>query len=126
MLLTSRTWSTAPLRNISPKPARRLRLLSTLLAGLVLVQVVLGVLIRHTHGPWARGHLLMAFAVVALVTVLALAVYASPATDRLFRRALMLLKTLLVLQLVLGVEAWMTRWDRTGPAQFRRPQSIKQ
>ena len=78
------------------------------LSGLVLVQLLWGVLVRHTHAGYAqRLHVLTAFAVVAAAAWFIKTAWEAPAGRRAFGRAAVVLAVLLFLQVGLGVEAWM-------------------
>jgi cytochrome c oxidase assembly protein subunit 15 len=94
----------------APTPAARsLRRWSLLLVGIVLAQLVLGALVRHAHSPgWGRLHLLTAFAVVAVVSVLA--VRFLDGKQRPAARTVAVLAALVVVELLLGVEAWMIQF----------------
>jgi heme A synthase len=90
---------------------RRLSRLSLLLLGLVFVQVVWGVLIRHNPTPLTqRLHLLAAFAVVAAAAWLVKTARAVPTARARLGAALTTLVVLLTLQVLLGVEAWMGKF----------------
>jgi heme A synthase len=94
------------------RPAPWLRRWSLLTAGIVCVQVGLGVLLRHTlHPVWQRGHLLAAFAVVTAVAGLVKLVYEDAVRDRGTTRVVLLLAALVGVQLLLGVEAWMVKFS---------------
>jgi heme a synthase len=94
------------------RPAPWLRRWSLVTLGVVLLQVGLGVLLRHTLSPvWQRGHLLAAFAVVAAVAGLVKLVYEDAARDRAATRGVLLLAALVGGQLLLGVEAWMVKFS---------------
>jgi heme A synthase len=96
--------------------ARPLRLLSGALVACALAQLTWGVLLRHLHGTFPpRAHLLTAFAVVALAAWLAVAAASRPAAWGLLRGPLALLGICLVLQVALGVEAWMSKAAITEP-----------
>jgi cytochrome c oxidase assembly protein subunit 15 len=105
MALTSPSWA-APLTG-SPDEIKRLRRGSLHVLGAVYVQIVLGVVLRHTYDPLAqRAHLLVAFAVALGVVWL---VRLAWGRDRSLRIAALALASLLGVQIVLGVEAWMTQ-----------------
>jgi heme A synthase len=86
--------------------SRSLHIWSLLLPALILTQVILGALLRHTLDPISqRLHLLMSFAVVLGGVLL---------IGRSFRQARTLavvLAVLFVAQILLGVEAWMGRFS---------------
>jgi heme A synthase len=96
-----------------PVPAAAgLRRWSALTAGVVLVQIVLGALVRHTHSSvWGRGHLLAAFAVVAAVVVLVRLVLENRSKYGQTAGLAVLLAALVTVQLLLGVEAWMVKFS---------------
>jgi heme A synthase len=92
--------------------AAPLRRWAALAVGLVLVQIVLGALVRHTHSPlWGRGHLLAAFAVVAAVVLLVRLVFENRGKDGQTAGFAVLLAALVAVQLLLGVEAWMVKFS---------------
>jgi cytochrome c oxidase assembly protein subunit 15 len=82
---------------------------SLVVVSLLFVQIVLGVFLRHTFSPVSqRGHLLVSFAVVAAVVWLVkLAVEEG---DRTLLLPLLFLGGLIVVQVLLGVEAWLLRF----------------
>jgi heme a synthase len=91
---------------------RNTRLAGVSLATCVLVylQIIFGALFRHTYSAWGqRGHLLTAFAVVAAGAWVIKETIDLPVRDRRLKFAVACLGALVVLQLVLGVEAWMVR-----------------
>src|SRR5262249_19373655 len=74
----------------------------------VYLQIVLGVLLRHTYSPLAqRLHLLTAFAALAAVIWLVKVVWEQ--RDRALRISAVFLTCAIGVQLLLGVEAWMTQ-----------------
>lgn len=81
------------------------------LAAVMLVQVVLGAYVRHDPTPLTQKlHMLTAF-VAAVVTMWFLhAAFADPATRGRVSTFGRVLALLLVLQIYLGVEAWMTKF----------------
>jgi cytochrome c oxidase assembly protein subunit 15 len=98
-------------REWTREPDGRLRGLSVLAAGLVFLQIILGGLLRHTYSPLGqRGHLLVAFAVVAAVAWLAREVAIYPVRQAGLAAPTAILAALVVLQLALGVEAWMQKY----------------
>jgi cytochrome c oxidase assembly protein subunit 15 len=115
--LTSRAVTAAP------AGAARLSRWSWYALAAVYGQIVLGVLLRHTYNPLAqRLHLLFAFA--AAGSVLVLAGQAWVAGARPLRVAALVLACLLGLQLMLGVEAWMTQLGPTLMAQYGLPEML--
>jgi heme A synthase len=102
--------------------------LSLLLVVVLLGQLVLGVLVRHLPTPLAqRLHFLTAFAAVAVVVALLRAGFANPLARVRVAPAGWLLGTLVAVQLVLGVEAWMGKFSdeaRAGqPAESFLPET---
>ncbi len=84
--------------------------LSLLLTVVAFGQVVWGALLRHTLTPLAqRGHLLTAFAVVAVLVWLARMVFGN-ANLRLLRWPVTILAWLVIFQVLLGVEAFIDRF----------------
>jgi cytochrome c oxidase assembly protein subunit 15 len=97
------------------KADSRLWWASALTAGFVYLQIVFGAVVRHTDsvmGP--RVHLLLAFCVVATATALGVDYLNTQPRDVRLTRLLKVLCALLVLQLVLGVEAWMSKFTTGG------------
>jgi heme A synthase len=128
-VLVSLAAATAPGWVVAYAPATpaagTLRRWSLLAVGLVLAQLVLGALVRHTHAPlWGRGHLLTAFAVVAAVVVLVGLVRAERAQNGPAARTAVLLAALVVVQLLLGVEAWMIRFTPSGLWDLAAPVTL--
>jgi heme A synthase len=111
-----------------PAPARRvLGRVSVLLVGLLFVQLVWGALVRHFPDPLnQRLHLLTAFLVVAAAVWL-LRVGFTTATRPRVAVAGWVLGALLVTQVTLGVEAWMTKFGeearRGKPASSFLPEA---
>jgi cytochrome c oxidase assembly protein subunit 15 len=91
--------------------AKRLWRIALLVPALVFLQLVFGALLRHTYSPLAqRAHLLTAFAVVAGVVWLVKIVVEGPSLRKPMGDTVALLAVLVVLQLLLGVEAWLKRF----------------
>jgi heme A synthase len=108
-VVTSRGW-----RQRSPvTDGAGLRRLAGLLALFVYLQIAFGAVVRHFHTPLAqRLHVLLAFAVVAITVWLVRSVW-----DRGPRRVAGLFVALLILQVALGVEAWMGRFGAGVPVE---------
>jgi cytochrome c oxidase assembly protein subunit 15 len=107
-LFTSRGWQTEAETADSPQ----LRRWSLLTVGLVYGQAVLGAVVRHKDFPWgARAHLIMAFAVVAAVVWLVKLVAESHPGDRFRMRPVLFLVGLVCVQVLLGVESWMSKFS---------------
>jgi heme A synthase len=112
------TASPAAADDLSPDAARKVRRATLVLVGLVFVQLVWGALVRHLNGTVApRLHVLTAFAVVAAAAWLVKTTLDHPAGRRLLGRTSMILAILLVVQLCLGVEAWMGRYASPLPPE---------
>ncbi|HJT78488.1 MAG TPA: COX15/CtaA family protein [Gemmataceae bacterium] len=97
----------------SPRPwppaSPALRRWSLAAVAVVFVQLVLGAAVRHTHAPhWGHAHLLVALAVVAAVVGLVRLAYRDE--DRRTARSALLLGVLVVVQVLLGLEAWVMRF----------------
>jgi cytochrome c oxidase assembly protein subunit 15 len=102
-VLTSDWWRQPSASVVSPGLSR----LTLWLAGLVYLQIVFGAIVRHSHQRLTqRLHFLFAFAVVAV----AIWLLARPKEDRRFRIMIRILVALLVVQIMVGVEAWMMRF----------------
>jgi cytochrome c oxidase assembly protein subunit 15 len=124
-LFTSRGWQAPVEPSEDPKESVRLWRWALATAGLVYLQIVLGAVVRHRDFPFgARLHLLSAFAVVAAVVwLLRLAWESQPRHARM--TSLKILMGLVVCQLVLGVESWMSRfpspeWNQAQPLAVHR------
>jgi cytochrome c oxidase assembly protein subunit 15 len=91
--------------------ARGLRRLMLAVLALTYVQIVWGALVRHHLDPLAqRAHLLTAFALVALTGWLARVAWEDRQVRTLLRAPLLVLGGLLLVQVGLGVEAWLGRF----------------
>ena len=98
------------------------RLTLALAAGVV-VQLVWGVWVRHLGSPVAqRLHILTAFAVVGLVVAVLTRVFRSPPTRTQLGGYAWLLGFIVVGQLVLGVEAYLSKFALTGPEALKPPE----
>jgi cytochrome c oxidase assembly protein subunit 15 len=107
-VLTSNHMTWDPLK-IEPERIR-LRRLSIATAILVYVQIIFGALFRHTFSTWGqRGHLLIAFSVVAATAWLVKEVVDLRVRDKRLTAAVFCLAFFVGVQLFLGVEAWMGR-----------------
>jgi len=113
-LFTSRGWSTGP-----EEASARFRLLCLVSTLLIFVQIVFGAMLRHWHSSVAqRGHFLLAFAVTAAAACLAWEVFARSPRDRGLIIPAAHLAFFVVLQLLLGVEAWMAKYmEYSTPAR---------
>lgn len=110
-LWTSWTWN----ESADAGPAHpRLRHLSLVVAVLIFLQAVLGAVVRHRDFAFgARLHLLFAFVVVASVAWLLRATFAYD-DERRCRRAVLILGVLVALQVILGMESWLAKFEVAG------------
>jgi heme A synthase len=93
------------------EPTRPLRRIAVFLAAVSLMQLSWGVLLRHLDSPLAqRGHFVTAFLVVAAAAWLASASAGNRDAWPSLRRPLVLLAVLLCAQVLLGVEAWLSKY----------------
>jgi cytochrome c oxidase assembly protein subunit 15 len=111
-LTLSASWGEKVQAVTVPKPAR-FRRLCRLTVFLMLIQLVVGVWLRQKGqgpGAWALWlHLFFALAVLTHVLLLALRIFETwPTPEPLFRRPAAVMIGLVVLQVLLGVGAWMT------------------
>lgn len=117
---TSASWAT----DESPESNGRLRWLSLITLTVIFLQIVMGGLVRHTQSPLGqRGHLLIAFVVVACVILLWMS--AAATSDRGLRFYCRLLACFVIVQILLGVESWMMKFE-TGTYADLRPITIGQ
>ncbi len=94
-----------------PAASPALRRWSLVTVAAVFIQLILGAVVRHTHAPhWGHAHLLTAFAVVAAVVWTVRLAYRDEAHDRRTVRPALLLATLVLVQVFLGLEAWVMRF----------------
>jgi heme A synthase len=108
---TSRAWNGGAVVAVNG----RLRHASSVAAVVIYAQLVLGAVVRHKDlALGARLHLLGAFAVVAAVLWLVKAYLDAPREERAGGFAVALLGVLVVAQLALGVEAWLSKFAVRG------------
>jgi hypothetical protein len=108
-VLTSRRYAAAAL---PAEESRRLLRLGLVLATAALVQLASGVLLRHLNATLAqRVHFATAFAVVGAAAWLGAAVATSPEGRRLLGGPLLLLGGFLAVQVLLGIEAWLSKFS---------------
>ncbi len=101
----------------------RLGTLSLLLPAAVFVQLVWGVMVRHTGTPLSqRLHLLTAFVVTGVAVWLAVRALSTPAGRRQLGFYAYHLLGILALQVLLGVEAWMGKFAAAGPYAATPPE----
>lgn len=96
---------------------RRFRYAALTIAVLVYLQVIFGALLRHTYssvGP--RGHFLTAFAVTAVAVWLVKETWDHHRQERRVRAVAMLLAAFVAVQLCIGVETWLLRFEAASPA----------
>jgi len=125
-VLTSRGWNTPVRLKSADDDGSQLRRWSLWTAVLVYCQLILGGFVRHTSsGLGQRSHLLFAFAVMAAVVWLMKIVFAAPRSDGRLTLAACLLASFVMLQLVLGVEAWMVKYS-SGMIADLKPITAKQ
>jgi heme A synthase len=90
-----------------------LRRIAMFLVGVVFLQVVWGAMVRQDYGKVAaRLHLLTAFGVAATAIWLVMGMTRRPTTWKAMRRLGILLTGLLIGQVFLGVEAWLSKFAR--------------
>jgi cytochrome c oxidase assembly protein subunit 15 len=100
---------------------RRLYRRAHVLAGLVVVQVLFGVLLRHFDWKSAqRLHFATAFAATAAAVWFLAAAYADPGARRRLGAAVGLLVLLLTAQLLLGIEAWLGKYGTGVMPELQR------
>lgn len=94
--------------SVSPNGVKAI---SLVLVALLFVQLVFGVLVRHMPTPGAqRLHFLTAFIIVGVVVWLVKAIFASPAAKGRAAWMAHAMSVLVLLQVALGVEAWMGKF----------------
>lgn len=110
-ICTSRRWGERSRESGLPEATASLRLWSGLLVGFVFVQLILGAILRHRGLALAqRGHFLMAFAVVATIVWLGRTIADKHPGERNLNWGIRVLATLVILQIMLGIEAWLVRF----------------
>jgi cytochrome c oxidase assembly protein subunit 15 len=119
VVLTSRTWF-APGSGMGVIPAG-VRRWSIYVLGLIYVQIVLGAILRHTYtGVAQRGHLLLAFVVVAATIWLLKITLENDTGDTHLTAAALWLAGLVGLQIVLGVESYIRRFAAGVPPELQQ------
>ncbi len=120
-LCTSRRWADEDEVRHAPEDTAPFRRASLLVTALVLCQLALGAWLRHKNSSLAlRGHLLIAFVVVAAVAWLVKTVYQEALAGARSRGAARLLAILVGVQLLLGVEALLVKLFM-GPTPMTGP-----
>jgi heme A synthase len=109
-----------PAPNANPQ-TRRLHRWAVALAHLIFLQVVFGALVRHYPVPLSqRLHFLTAFLATVLAVLVIRAVLTDPTARARAGALAWVLAGLVVVQLYLGVEAWMARFG-----QYKLPELVK-
>jgi cytochrome c oxidase assembly protein subunit 15 len=98
-----------------------LRHWSLVTVGLIFLQLVVGSAVRHQDDPLAaRAHILLAFAVLAAIVWLAKLAFEVPGQKPIL--PVIILLGLVVVQLFLGVESWLSKFFYAGsPWQALQP-----
>jgi cytochrome c oxidase assembly protein subunit 15 len=113
-LFTSRSWE-APASFPSVLSAGRVWRLSLWTSVLIYVQIIFGAILRHTSSPLGqRGHILVAFGVVAAVALLVKTVFEKRDGEKALAISVGLLAVFVAVQVLLGVEALLIRFGRPG------------
>jgi cytochrome c oxidase assembly protein subunit 15 len=112
VLFTSAEWKKQPKKKITAD-AGRVQCLGLLTAGLLYVQLILGAILRHTS-EGADLHIAGAILVAIHVLLLAARVRRNHADLPELVRSALLLRVLLVLQLGLGVGAYLAKFTEVG------------
>jgi cytochrome c oxidase assembly protein subunit 15 len=115
-LLVAVATATSRAMQNSPGDVTRLRRAIRHVLGAIAVQIVLGVFLRHTYNPVVeRIHMLFAFVVAIGIFALIRLAWTG---DRSLRRAAIALICLLALQLLFGVEVWITQLGQRLPPEM--------
>jgi heme A synthase len=109
-VMTAQSWRGAS-SQADQHGAESLRYASILCTLAIFLQIVLGGFVRHTNSSLGqRGHLMVAFIVVATVAWLLHRASDAQALEPGLRHAIWWLAGLLAIQVLLGVETWMTKF----------------
>ncbi len=125
-LFTSRSWARPATLAAQPSELNALYRGAICLVGLIYVQIVLGAITRHTNywfGP--RLHLLTAFLVTAVLVGFSVRLAMLKGAGGPLRNVVRWLWGILALQLFLGVEAWLTKFQ-SGTALWSQLQPLLQ
>ena len=115
-----------PYRELPGSERRRLAALSLALPALIFLQLVWGVMVRHTGGAFAqRMHLLTAFAVVGVGVWFAARALATPSGRRAIGFGVGHLLLMFAVQVALGVEAYLGKFAAVGPQGDITPMARK-
>ena len=126
-LFTSPSWTAAPVFSAAADAGRVYRW-SLAIVALVFVQLFFGALLRHTDSALGRrGHIVVAFVVVAAVAWLLKIVTDRRGGEKRLELSTRLLAVLVCLQVLLGVESLLIRMNAAGLWQVQKvsiPQGI--
>lgn len=118
-LLTAVVILTAPRRagdTLPPEDQARVGWWSLIVVGILLVQLVWGVWLRHVGSPASqRLHVLTAFVVTGAAAWMCVLALATPSGRARLGFLAYHLLGILVLQVILGVESWMGKFAAAGP-----------
>ena len=105
----------SPERKLPESERRRLKWLALALPATVFLQLVWGVVVRHTADPLAqRLHILTAFAVVGIGVWLATRALSTASGRRVLGFGIWHLLAMFAVQLILGVEAYLGKFAAIG------------
>ncbi len=105
----------SPERQLPESERRRLHWLALALPATVFLQLVWGVVVRHTADPLAqRLHILTAFAVVGIGVWLATRALSTASGSRVLGFGIWHLLAMFAVQLILGVEAYLGKFAAIG------------
>ena len=108
-------WLPKPERILNSEDRDRLKWLALALPAAVFIQLIWGVMMRHTGSPLAqRLHMLSAFLVFGVALGVTMQILMKPSTKRQLAFGAYHLLSLLALQLVLGVEAYLGKFVSIG------------
>lgn len=117
-VMTSRSWTERPDHTEMPRDRRRLARLSQWTTAAILVQIILGALLRHPGAgislPLAMTHIGGAIVVLVLIVILVLQGLTNHYDDSPLRNLLITLSVILVIQVTLGFTAYFVLLSETG------------
>ncbi|MGH7963412.1 MAG: COX15/CtaA family protein, partial [Candidatus Binatia bacterium] len=111
-LFTSAEWKERPIKKTT-RDAGRLQRLALLTTGLMYLQLVCGAVLRHT-GEWLEMHFIGAALVFIHVLLLAMRIRSYHRDIPTLVRPATLLRSLLILQLALGLGSYMGKFTEAG------------
>jgi cytochrome c oxidase assembly protein subunit 15 len=121
LLVSIAVYTARPSPHATTPEGKRVHRWSQVLAHLVFIQVVFGALVRHFPTPLTqRLHFLTAFLATAVAVWVLRAVFADPGARGRAGAFAWALSALIVLQIYLGVEAWMAKFG-----QYTLPELVK-